>query len=115
MGYWSNLVKSINGSDKVIFAIEQVDVSEYPKVKVYARIEDALTGETEYNLSKGGFYIYESLDGDSFERKDILNAAQLNLSETLNISMVADTSGSMDGLPIIDAKNVTIASESLLI
>lgn len=103
---WKNFIKSINGSDKVSFAIEQVDVSEYPKVKVYARIEDALTGETEYNLSKGGFYIYESLDGNSFERKDILNAAQLNLSETLNISMVADTSGSMDGLPIIDAKNV---------
>lgn len=56
-------------------------------------------------LQPDGFYIYEKPDGASgYERREMTRAAQLNNQERVNISMVADVSGSMDGRPLDDAK-----------
>lgn len=41
-----------------------------------------------------------------FVRQDIIKAAQLDQNESLNINMVADASGSMQGSPLTSAKSV---------
>lgn len=104
---WQNLLDAINGSNNYTMDVEQVDVSEYPKVKVYLRIEDKTTLEAVDFLKQEGFIIHERVDGTAdFVRRDVLRASQLDNVASLNISMVADVSGSMSGTPLSDAKNV---------
>lgn len=41
--------------------IEQIDVSNFPTVKLYLRIEDVLSGNTVTDLISDNFYVYEKI------------------------------------------------------
>lgn len=87
--------------------IMQYDVSEYPKVRLYLDIREDATGDTVKELAPNMFYVSE---GDA-SRGDFLNravqrAVAMNENERLNINLLADTSGSMDGQRMESAKSI---------
>lgn len=107
MDRWENLLDAINGSGQYEMQVEQVDVSEFPRIKVYVRIQDKTTLVTVDMLKTEGFSVYEQVEGyTEYVKRDILRAVQLNNAESLNIAMVADVSGSMQGSPLLEAKSV---------
>lgn len=78
--------------------LEQVDVSEFPKVKLYLSIKDFATDSYVDHLNPASFRLMEALsDGGGFRKLDILSADQMDGKEKLNIAMVADCSASMEG------------------
>lgn len=105
MDHWQNLLTAIQGNGAYEMTVEQVDVNEYPLVKVYVRIQDRADGTAVNSLLSEGFHIYEKPDGTpEFVKREVTYASQLNNEENVNISMVADVSGSMDGSPLTEAK-----------
>lgn len=100
-------IEAFRNPGQAALAVKQVDASDFPNVKVYFTLTDPNTGEALEDLDSELFYIMEMAEGEgNFVTREILNASQLNLSENLNISMVADVSGSMAGDRINDAKSV---------
>lgn len=76
--------------------LEQVDVSEFPEVKLYLSIKDFATGSYVDNLDPASFRLMEALsDGGKYRKSDILSADRMDGKEKLNIAMVADCSASM--------------------
>ena len=74
----------------------QQDLSAYPKVRLYVDVTDQ-DEEVVENLDKKYFVLSERQGSDTeYMRMLISKATQLNQEESLNISMVADNSGSMD-------------------
>ena len=78
-------------------SIVQRDVSQYPKVKLYLDIRDEMGTPIE-NLNQKIFFLSQK-DAQSGEyiKREITSALQLNQNESININLVADVSGSMDG------------------
>lgn len=70
------------------------DVSEYPKVKAYFRVEDS-SGAPISGLDAKSFTIRESVNGGAYLNREIRLAAMLEGNQGLNISLVADKSGSI--------------------
>jgi uncharacterized protein YegL len=105
MQRWTNLLNAINGQSPYEMEVEQIDVSAFPRIKVYVRIQDKNTMTAVNGLDSSGFYIAENA-GTGFVRRDIIDAMQLNNTARLNICMVGDLSGSMMGSPLIEAKSV---------
>lgn len=105
MEMWQNLIHAIQNNGNYEMDVKQIDVNEYPKIKVYVRVQDKVTQNTVNTLTQEGFYIYEKPEGASdFVRRDVIRALQLDNKENVNVSMVADVSGSMDGTPLMQAK-----------
>lgn len=86
--------------------IQQVDASEFPKVKLYLNIQDPASGAVPEGLESTLFYLRKEDANGSFVKKTISKISQLNETEALNIDMVADVSGSMDGAPMAQAKSI---------
>lgn len=77
--------------------LEQVDISEFPKVKLYLSIRDFATGNYIDNLDPVSFRLMEATsDGGGYRKLDVLSADKMDGNEKLNIAMVADCSASMD-------------------
>lgn len=90
-------------------SIMQYDFTEYPKVRLYLDIKDASTGNSVKELSPNMFYLSERDAGTgSFLTRTIEKAVLLNENERLNINLLADTSGSMEGSDMSAAKNIMI-------
>ena len=93
--------------DNLSIQIKQVDTSEYPKIKLYLDIKDDTSGETPGNIEGKFFFLSEKLAKNSeYIKKEIQKVTQLNETESLNINMVADVSGSMEGEPLASAKSI---------
>lgn len=76
-------------------SIVQQDLSSYPDVRLYLEITDD-QGQVVENVDKKYFVLSEKQGSDTeYVRQKITKATQLNQEESLNISMVADVSGSM--------------------
>ena len=105
---WNKLLDEINVEyDNYEVIVNQIDFSEYPKIKTYVEIRDRITGEVPKNLDPRFFYISEkTLNDPKLLRKTVLKASQLDQIEKLNINMVADISGSMIGYPLESAKSI---------
>lgn len=86
--------------------VQQVDASEFPKVRLYVNIEDSATGEVPENLQGNLFFIRKEDVNAKFVRQKVTEANQLNETEALKVDMVADVSGSMDGNPLEEAKSI---------
>ncbi len=86
--------------------VQQIDVSEFPNIKVYTRVEDQNTGEVPENLDPIMFFIKKKDVNGDYIKQEVSKVAQLDESESLNINVVADVSGSMDGSYIEEAKEV---------
>lgn len=77
-------------------SIVQQDLSSYPDVRLYLEITDDY-GNVVENLDNNYFVLSEKQGSDKeYLKQTITKATQLNQAECLNISMVADVSGSMD-------------------
>lgn len=85
--------------------IQQVDVSQYPNVKLYVQMEDE-QGEVPEDLLSNFFYVKREDANASYVRQKIAQVTQLNETEALKVNMVADVSGSMDGYPLDEAKEL---------
>ncbi len=106
---WQAITNAVKGQSNYVMDVQQVDVTNFPEVKLYVRVEDETTKESVPNLQPQYFYLSEQVAGtDSFEEKTIIKAVQLDQVENLNINMVADVSGSMEGSPLVAAKNIMI-------
>lgn len=91
--------------DNLSIQINQVDTSEYPKIKLYLNIKDSISGKVPSDIEGKFFFLSEKLAKDSeYIKKEIQKVTQLNEAESLNINMVADVSGSMQGEPLASAK-----------
>ena len=86
--------------------VQQVDASEFPKVRLYVNVEDPTTGEVPENLQGNLFFIRKEDANAKFVRQKVTEANQLNETEALKVDMVADLSGSMDGNPLEEAKSI---------
>lgn len=77
-------------------SIVQQDLSSYPNIRLYLEVTDE-KGDVVENLDKNYFVLSEKQGADQeYLKQKITKATQLNQEESLNISMVADVSGSMD-------------------
>ena len=105
---WEELLDYINIEyDNYEVLVNQIDFSEYPKIKTYIEIRDRVTGEVPKNIDPRFFYISERrLNDMDFFKKTVIRASQLDQIEKLNINMVADISGSMEGYPLEYAKSM---------
>ncbi|WP_069999271.1 YARHG domain-containing protein [Cellulosilyticum sp. I15G10I2] len=104
---WDAFLNMIMRGSDYIIKVSQVDVSEYPKIKIYLSLQSQSTNQTLDNLELQYFYLSEKPEGDAgYIKKQINKAVQLNEVEGVNISMVADVSGSMQGEPLFFAKNI---------
>lgn len=84
------------------FVISQIDVSEYPKVRVYFHLED-LNGNYLENMNFGNSKIHITEANGNSTKADIVQQDQIKQK---NISFVIDISGSMlDGDKYIYARN----------
>lgn len=88
--------------------VQQVDASEFPKVKLYVNLKDPATQKVPDNLDKTLFYINKEDANQKYVKQVVTSVNQLNEKEALKINMVADVSGSMDGAPLAEAKNIMI-------
>ncbi len=93
---YSAFLDGIIGSNGYSLEVSQVDVSEYPNVKLYVSIKDESTGESIDNLEYKDFYISEKLEKSTFKETKVEKAVQLDQEENLNIDIVADVSDSMN-------------------
>ncbi len=86
--------------------IMQYDMSEYPKVRLYLDVRDE-TGGSVKELAPHMFYVSEgdAASGD-FLNRAVQKAVAMNDNERLNINLLADTSGSMDGQRMESAKSI---------
>lgn len=102
---WQNLLTEINNSGQPLeINIEQIDSSEYPKIRFYLEVTD-LNGATPQNLSENIFQFQELGTGNTNTTQQVLKAVQIDQNSNLNINLLADVSGSMQGYPILQAKN----------
>ena len=86
--------------------VQQVDASEFPKIRLYVNVEDPATGEVPANLDETMFYIRKEDANAAYVRQKVTEASQLNETEALKVDMVADVSGSMEGSPLEEAKSI---------
>nr|WP_106790597.1 VWA domain-containing protein [Massilistercora timonensis] len=86
--------------------VQQVDASEFPTVRLYVNVEDPATGEVPEDLDSMLFYIEKEDANAEYVRQTVTAANQLNEKEALKVDMVADVSGSMNGSPLNEAKNI---------
>lgn len=85
--------------------VQQIDASNYPNIKLYLQIEDKISGEVPL-LDNTLFFIRKQDANANYVKQQISKVSQLNEAEALNIDMVADVSGSMNGQPLYDAQTV---------
>lgn len=107
MENWSELVKTssekLSGFD---VNIVQFDYTNYPVVRMYVDVRDS-SGNAVTALAPNMFYVSEkTVDKGDFQAVTIKNVSRLDEKQALNINMVADTSGSMEGQNLANAKNV---------
>ncbi|MCI8326604.1 MAG: VWA domain-containing protein [Lachnospiraceae bacterium] len=85
--------------------IQQIDATDFPKIKLYMNVKDS-SGKVPKNLENTMFYIKKEDANAKYVRQVVTTVNQLNELEALKIDMVADVSGSMEGKPLFEAKNI---------
>ena len=78
---------ALGQSNNYSLEVSQVDVSEYPTVKLYVSIKDLTTGESIDNLEYEDFYLSENMESSGFKETKIEKAVQLDQEENLNINI----------------------------
>lgn len=92
--------------EELTVTITQIDTSQFPLIRVYLDARNA-QGEAPDDLESGFFYLSERLANDgSYVRRAVDNVLQLDGTEQININLVADVSGSMDGNPLYRVKEI---------
>ncbi len=71
------------------------DVSEYPVVKTYFRVQDTAAGTAVEGLDAQSFFIHERLEGGEYLSREIHSVVSLEGNAGLNLALVADKSSSI--------------------
>ncbi len=88
-------------------SVMQYDFTEYPTVRIYLDVRDEASGGLVKELSPNMFYISERDAGNGdYLNRAVQKAVLMNENERLNINLLADTSGSMNGGNMDAAKRV---------
>jgi VWFA-related protein len=91
-----DIIDSAESATSYDMELSQVDVTEFPKVKLYLSVRNLTTGEAVENLEQSSFMLYEKLENsDDYEQMTVDKAVQLDENEGLNTAIVADVSASM--------------------
>lgn len=108
LNQWNDLLGKINISkDNYNVSVNQIDFSNFPKIKVYLSIEDKSTNEVPKNIDSRFFYVSEkNANNNDYLKQTIEKVTQLDQQENLNINMVSDVSASMNGDPLGKAKSI---------
>lgn len=99
-------LKYVDPEKALNVTVQQVDITDYPTVKLYANIEDSSTGQVPSDLEQLLFYIRKEDANGDYIRQTVTQVRQLNGQEALTVDIVADVSGSMNGSPLQEAKSV---------
>ena len=91
---------------KLDIAVKQIDASEYPKVRLYLRLKSREEDIVPSDLDKTLFFIRKKDANANYIKQKVSHVSQLNAHLGLNINMVMDVSGSMEGEPLQEAKEV---------
>ncbi len=86
---------SIPNFEPAQIQLVSTDVSDYPVVKAYFRVEDS-AGQTVSGLDARSFVIQERVQGGAYLAREVQNVSALD-HQGLNINLVADKSDSMSG------------------
>lgn len=92
--------------ERASLQLVSTDVSDYPTIKAYFRVEDGDTYGSINNLSVDSFVIEERIEGGTYLSREIHNVSQLNGNTGLNISLVADKSDSISNEDMNKIKGV---------
>lgn len=87
-------------------SVQQVDASDFPKVKLYLQILNSDTGEVPEDLESSFFYINKKDANAQYIKETVTAVNQLNEQEALKVDMVADVSDSMSGSPMAEAQSI---------
>lgn len=88
---------------EINLVIEQVDTSLFPTISVYVDARDDDGTLVEKGMSTAYLNLTELVNGETYQLTPT-DMGILDQQENLCVSLVADVSGSMDGVPIADAK-----------
>ncbi len=91
--YTGNGSYSIPSFEPAQIQLVSTDVSDYPMVRAYFRVEDS-AGQTVSGLDARSFIIQERVQGGAYLAREVRNVSALD-RQGLNINLVADKSGSM--------------------
>lgn len=90
------LLDSAGGAGNYSLDLRQVDVTNFPDIKLYLSMLDKTTNESVEALSSDKFLLREKVgDGKTYEELTIKSVQQMNKNAGLNTAMVADVSASM--------------------
>lgn len=87
-------------------AVQQIDVTGYPNVRLYLNVTDQGSGDVVQGLDGGMFFIRKEDANGNYIKQAVKGVNQLDQKEALNVDIVADVSGSMSGAPLNTAKSV---------
>lgn len=91
---------------EAVIKLVSTDVSEYPTVKCYFSIADAVTGEPIEGIGIDDVKIMERAQGGEFVYREVESVETLGGTRGLNISLVADKSDSISGTDMQKIKKV---------
>lgn len=106
-------LSAIQNSGDYILEVSQVDVNDYPNVKLYVSIKDAY-GDSIDDLEYKNFYISEDMNDSGFKTTKVEKAVQLDQEENLNIDIVADVSDSMNISMTSQGTDMEVSQEAMV-
>lgn len=89
-------------------SLVSTDVSQYPLIKTYFRVENPETGAALEGLDSQSFVIQERLSGGDYLYREVKNVTPLDGRQGLNIGLVADKSSSINYNDMDKIKNIMI-------
>ena len=98
-------MKYVEPENHLNIAVQQIDVTEYPNVRLYLDVTDSYDQVIDH-LDGGMFYVRKQDVNGNYIKQQVKAVNQLNEIEALNINMLADVSGSMSGSPLYEAQNI---------
>lgn len=91
-----DIVEAARASSTYDMDLSQVDVTDFPKVKLYLSVRNLKTDEMIDNLQQQGFILRERLkSAGGYEDRKVEKAVKMDQNEGLNTAIVADVSASM--------------------
>lgn len=90
------MLNSAGGVSDYTMDLRQVDVTDFPEIKLYLSVLNQNTSESVDALSSDKFLLREKVgNGEEYKELDIKSVNQMNKNSGLNTALVADVSASM--------------------
>lgn len=101
-----DLLDQINHSGEALsIDVAQIDTTAFPVIRLYLEILDE-SGNVPKTLPQEMFQVKELSSGTEYTMQQVTKLLQIDQQANLNIDIVADVSGSMDGYPLQQAQTV---------